>query len=298
MPSGFCGATAVLGIGVVFESNSRGTLKAALEILPKRSECEGGLLEAPVYIVLAADHGDCASPEEHRVCGKQLRIVSGGIKIDADGERGRANCAFCVDAIGTELFHEAIRTAALFLVAQRGRTPVHASAIMIGDRALVLAGRSGSGKSTLAFAAHSTGLPVLAEDTVFVQLYPAFRIWGLCDHIHLFEKDAPVNMKARTRLRSGRLKYAVPVAHAQQSAHKAALCVLASGDHVRLAPLSPDVAARKLTKELEPGYDFHGDRMEEAVQAIAAGGCWQLTLSGDPNAAIAALIDAFGRAGQ
>ena len=52
---------------------------------------------------------------------------------------------------------EMINTLVLFLVAQAARTPLHASAIMLGDTAIVLAGRSGSGKSSLALAADRAG---------------------------------------------------------------------------------------------------------------------------------------------
>jgi hypothetical protein len=99
-------------------------------------------------------------------------------------------------------------------------------------------------------------------------------------------------------LRSGRLKYAVPVRHVQHSADKAALSVITRGDHVGFDPLPPEIAVRILTREPEPGYDFYGSHSEDAVRAIAAGGCWKLTLSRDPNAAINALVEAFSGNGS
>lgn len=293
MPSSFFGTATVLGIGVVFESNFAEPLKAALEIFRNCDDGEGLLPESPVYIVITAGHDTHTPIKVNRAHGTQLHIADDGISVLADGERGRASCSFSFDVVGGELFREAVRTTALFLATQRGRIPVHASAVMIGDCAFVLAGRSGSGKSTLALAGNRLGLPVLAEDTVFVQLDPTFRLWGLADHIHVFEKDAPTGVEARTRLRSGRIKYAIAISATSQSAPVAALCVIVRGDHVLLDRLSPDDAVSTLIGDPEPGYDLFAGRMEEAIRAIAAGGCWQLTLSRDPDAAIAMLMDAF-----
>jgi hypothetical protein len=293
MPSGFFGRAVVLGIGVVFESNIPDALNSALEVFPDCNDDGTALPAPPVYVVLTADHHTHTPTREHQVCGKRLRIADNGIRILADGECGRASCSFRVDVIGSELFREAVSTATLFLATHRGRVPVHASAVLIGDHAYVLAGRSGSGKSTLALAGTRAGLPMLAEDTVFVQLEPAFRIWGASGHIHVFEKDAPAGTVARPRLRSGRLKLAVPIGDVRYSGNKAVLCVIAHGESVRLEPLSCDDAVDQLTGKLEPGYDLFAPRMEEAIRAIAVGGCWRLTLSQDSDAAIAALIDSF-----
>jgi hypothetical protein len=282
---------------VVFESELPEALVAALETFPNRGDCKEASSARPVYIVLAANHAGHPSPE-HRIRGKQLRIASADFTIEADGERGRANCAFGIDAIGTELFREMVQMAALFLAAQKDRTPVHASAIMIGDHAVVLAGRSGSGKSTLALAADMMGLPVLAEDTVFVQLQAEFRIWGLCDHIHVCEEDSPRGTELRKRLRAGRLKSAVPVRQRQQSANSTALCVIARGDQAHLDPLASETAVHLLTSHAESGYDFYGRRMDDAIRAIARGGCWNLTLSRDPSDAIRLLVETFTDSAQ
>jgi hypothetical protein len=293
MPSRFTGSAAVLGVEVVFESNFPEALTAALAVCSSRNNRETMSPPPTVYIVLAADHAINTLAREHRISGKRLHINGDGIRLDADGELGRATCSFPIDAIDGDLFREAVNTAVLFLVAQTGRIPVHASALMIGDCAYVLAGRSGSGKSALAFAGNLAGLPVLAEDTVFVQREPSFRVWGLADHIHLHEKDAPPGAEGLMRLRSGRAKRALAIKDSRHSAEQSVLCVILGGDRVSLDPLSPEDAVRALIHEPEPGYDYFGTQMEEAIRSIAAGGCWQLTISHDPNAAISKLIDTF-----
>jgi hypothetical protein len=293
MPSSFYASAAILGIGIAIESNVSEALEAALDIFPDAAA--PGTVAAPsLSLILDADHDTHSPTSEHRICGKQLCLADNGIRLLADGERGHANCSFRIDVIRTELFRETVRTAALFLATHQGRIPVHASAVMIGDCAVVLAGRSGAGKSTLALAGARAGLPVLAEDTVFVQRDPAFRVWGLADHIHVFEKDAPPGSDARTRWRSGRLKLALPIARTRQSSDKAALCAIVRGDHIAFEPLPPGNAVQMLCREQETGYDLFADHMEEALRAVAAGGCWQLTLSHEPDDAIAALLEAHG----
>ena len=89
--------------------------------------------------------------------------------VTADTARRHGACAFPSGAEAGEAFAEAINTVVLFLVAHAGRTPVHASAFMRRDMAVVLAGRSGAGKSTLALAALKAGFPILSEDTIFVR---------------------------------------------------------------------------------------------------------------------------------
>lgn len=51
-----------------------------------------------------------------------------------------------------------------FALRRRGRTPLHASALAIGDHAVALVGMPGAGKSTTAAALALRGWPVLCED--------------------------------------------------------------------------------------------------------------------------------------
>src|SRR6185503_14339932 len=110
-----------------------------------------------------------------QVTGRHLRLRRDGFALDADGASGTGELLY--PAPDHPLLAEMIETGALFLAAQAGRTPLHASAIMLGDVALVLAGPSGMGKSTLALAAAQAGLPVLSEDTLYVQTAPRLRLW-------------------------------------------------------------------------------------------------------------------------
>lgn len=53
-----------------------------------------------------------------------------------------------------------------FVVRLRGRVPLHASAVVIEDQAVLFAGAAGAGKSSLAAAFAILGYPVLSDDVV------------------------------------------------------------------------------------------------------------------------------------
>jgi energy-coupling factor transporter ATP-binding protein EcfA2 len=165
--------------------------------------------------------------------------------------------------------------------------------VIVADRAVVLAGSSGSGKSTLALAGSRAGLPVLSEETVFVQTAPSFCVWGLPGAVHLLETDIANGVSGKVRVRSGRVKQAIPIGWHRCMAEDAVLCMLERGEKVGIERFDPEEAVRMLTEGPEPGYDFYGSRAEEAIRAIANRGCWRLMLSRDPDAAIATVIAAF-----
>lgn len=292
MPSTFSSETTLFGIGISFQSNHPEALGCALLEFPQDSgPVSSG--EAAVRIVLVADEKNVPAADSSRINGRHLEIVERGITVRADGERGCGTCIFHPEAVAGEAFANAIHTVALFLVAQRGRIPLHAAAIIVHDRALVLAGRSGAGKSALALAADRAGLPILSEDTVFLQLQPSLRIWGRPMFVHLSGKDVPAGDGGGIRIRSGRVKRAIPIVHRCPRAEQAQLVLLTKGDRVVFQRLDPEDAVRALCRDPEPGYEFYGARLEEAVRGVAAGGCWRLTLSANADDAIGALVRAF-----
>jgi len=75
-----------------------------------------------------------------------------------------------------------------FALRLRGVLALHASAVLIDGRAVVLVGPSGAGKSTTAAAFARAGVPVLADDVVAVRVvdgetlaYPSYRLLRLWD---------------------------------------------------------------------------------------------------------------------
>jgi hypothetical protein len=55
-----------------------------------------------------------------------------------------------------------------FIARLRGRVPVHASAVVIQEQAILFAGAAGAGKSTIASAFAVLGYPVLSDDVVVI----------------------------------------------------------------------------------------------------------------------------------
>jgi hypothetical protein len=229
----------------------------------------------------------------HLVEGAHMRIAQDGFVLSADGERGMGECLFPRQMLGSALFADKVETLVYFLVAHAGRIPFHASAIMLGETALVLAGRSGVGKSSLALAANRSGIPVLSDDTVFVQTEPRLHVWAMPKAIHVFEKDAPNDGAHGKRLRNGRLKCALPIARPRHVADRARLCILTRGTRVALEEIGMDEAICALANAPEPGYEFYGKRTMTAAYALASTGCFRLTLSNNPTEAIAVLRERF-----
>jgi hypothetical protein len=256
---------------------------------------EAPMPEPEIILRLARDDrpADWVSPAI-RVGGSRLTIDGEGICGEADATTGKARCrvpAWLIDAPDA-LTDQVIDPLLLFLATRRGRTPVHASGVMIGDTAVVLAGASGSGKSTLAVAAMTRGLTVLSDDTLYVEHSAGLRVWGIPRPIHVFPSDAPAGQH-ETRLRGGKVKHAVHLPAGPRYADRAALIILARGHRLALDAIAPDEAMRVLAK-LEPGFDLLREESAAAVAALSAHGAWRLRLTHDPDAAIALLQEAFG----
>jgi hypothetical protein len=240
-----------------------------------------------VYVVLRSYAVNELHERRHdHVDANSLALNFDGILICADARTGHGTCLIPQGQIAGDALAEAMRTIVLFLVAQAGRTPIHASAFMLGGTAIVLSGPSGSGKSTLVLAAARSGLDVLAEDTIFVQEHPKLRLWSNADAIHVFARDAPEGDGHAMRFRAGRWKAAIPLSAKRDFAGDAVLCVLAHGAGLSLSTIGTDEAIRAVAANPEPGYEFYGERSMRVARHLAGDQAWRLTLSNSPDEAI------------
>jgi hypothetical protein len=155
---------------------------------------------------------------------------------------------------------------------------------MHGGVAVLLAGRSGSGKSNLALAAAAKGLPILSDDMVFVQLEPAFAVWGFPRPLHVFPDDAPAGDHEK-RLRNNKLKAALPIGVPTLRAARAALVVLERGDELAFRAIDPSQAVEELM-QLDQGFDLLAAESRAAAQELTSRGAWRLTLARNPAEAI------------
>lgn len=258
------------------------------------------LAEAPVSeprIELRLETAD-ASPSEQvcldiRVEGSRLMLGGLGAEGIADAATRKARARLSRKLVSEPAsFVEVVDTLLLFMLARAGRTPVHASAFMAGDLAVLLAGPSGSGKSTLAHAAAARGLPVLSDDMVFVQREPSFAVWGYPRPIHLLPADAPAGDHP-TRIRNGKLKAAVPLRLVETCSTRAALVVLDRGEKAQLRPIASNEAIDALMN-LDAGFDLLATETRAVAGDLAQRGAWRLTLSSDPDEAIDLVVKRFG----
>ena len=286
----------LFGIRVVFCSGDQRVLDIALTLYGDWMNAVAAEDAATVRIDLSWYDVNQELADYHDVQGPHLAIRRKGIAIAADGKSGVGSCLAPPNADARDIA-DLINTVVLFLVGHAGRVPLHASAVMVNGTALVFAGASGAGKSTLALAASRAGLPLLSDDTVFVQTSPDFRLWSLAGAIHVFARDAPAGSGSEMRFRAGRWKKALPAPARRHVAHDAVLFVLERGEAVCLTPLPEGEAVRCLTARPEQGYQFYGDASVSAARALAAGGAWRLTLSADPAEAIALVLDRFANRG-
>jgi len=236
------------------------------------------------------DRVNGAVSEDISVDGSRLTLSASGVSGEADARSGRAQARVPSRLVDdpAALAAEVVDTLLLFLLTRSGRTPVHAAGLLLGDTGVVLAGPSGSGKSTLTLAAMERGFSVLSDDTLYIQLHPALRVWGFRRPLHVFPEDAP-RFTGATRLRAGKLKTVVPLAAGARAgsavADKAVLLLLERGDRLGLTRLDTATAEAGLAR-LDPGFDLLARESAKAAQALAAGGAWRLTLARDPGAAI------------
>jgi len=198
------------------------------------------------------------------------------------------------------------------LPTRRDRHPIHAAALRLGDRALILHGRSGAGKSTLCYVASRHGMEVLADDAIRVQRTPSLRVWGGAGdrsrdsgnarHIHVRpdvrERYAELREHDALPLRNtGPLKYVVTLPSRETQSRtpfvsRVRVCVISSercDGPTACAPVSEDEIVATILSAPESWSDFHPAGREPAVRAIARGGGWRLTLSNDPDAALPCL---------
>jgi hypothetical protein len=251
-------------------------------------DCWEGAGEGPLLeLWLTVDpHLTGTGAAEVAVQGSQLTLKGVGARGGARADLRRAWCAVSRDFLAApeRLRAEVLDPLVLFLVTRHGRTPLHAAAVKAGELAILLMGPSGAGKSTLAVTADQAGWTVLSEDTVYIQLEPALKVWGSAGPAHLLSADGE---PGQFRLRNGKLKRVIPLRQPLgiHTADRATLCLLARGEAVALERIGP-AEALTLVGAPEPGFDLLAEDIRDASERLVRRGAWRLTLSDDAAEAI------------
>jgi hypothetical protein len=175
---------------------------------------------------------------------------------------------------------EILEAVTLALLSHFDRHPVHAAAVAVRGRAVLLAAPSGTGKSTLAYACHAAGMDLLGDDHVRVQLEPEVRLWGWPARVRLALDDHAKEksiVETRERMSAARLV-----------AHDVTVCLLErDGGPASLTPIDAPTLARALDAQLAPGFDRFPARWPAVRDALAARAGWRLNLSSDPREGVA-----------
>ena len=290
----------ILGIEVRVETNSRYVCDLAGETLGAwagRREPEPASPSATLVYVRIVVHGGneyAARPAPVRYISTddgRLIVHSPGSVAIVDESR-RESLAYVTAALAGDRAHfrSAVLEAITFaLLTCFDRHPIHAAAIARDDRAVLLAGPSGTGKSTLAYLAHAAGMTVLSDDRVFVQMEPKLRIWGTPATARLAPATLPQFPELREAGESAvpgnggkiEVQLAPPNDWSGQPVGRAVVCALVRGGRAALDRMSPASLSTALLSQLAPGFDRFPQRVNRVVEALTAGGGWQLTLSSD-----------------
>ena len=225
--------------------------------------------------------------------GRLIVLAPGSVAI-VDGSR-RESLAYVTTALAADREHfrvEVLEAITFALLACFDRHPIHAAAIVQGGRAVLLAGASGMGKSTLTYLAHTSGIDVLSDDRVWVELHPALRIWAGPLRVRLLG-DASSHFPELSRLDEpigGDGKSKRSVAFTGQTctvpADRAVVCVLTRGAKVALDRIAGSVLREELAGQLAPGFDRFPERQDVVLRTLTAEGGWRLTLSDNPHDAL------------
>jgi len=270
----------VLGIPTRFASNARDVLAAVEESFGGWRAVDADAV-APARVRVVVHEGEETHATVRHVCpdAERLLVHTAGSMAVADPARGES-VAYVTTALVADRarFRDAVLEAiTLALLSHRDRHPLHAAAIARDGHdgqdghAVLLAGPSGAGKSTLAYVAHRDGLAVLGDDRVWVQQNPR-RVWGWPGRVRLLPNDG------------GREKRVVAIPPTYR-AERATVCLLARGTRVALERVPADVIEAALARP-DAGFDRFPARHETVVRALAAGGGWRLTTSGDARDAL------------
>ena len=303
----------VLGIRTRFETNSARVLEAVEESFGwwRQLDSEAVSREPDVLRVRVMVHGDDASsaPAERAVIrhswidATRLLVQSSHAVGMSDPERREAVGYVSASLVANrQLFRSAVLEAlTLSLLSCFDRHPVHAAAVANRDRVVLLAAPSGTGKSTISYVALSSGLELLSDDRVWIQLHPSLQLWSSPRPLRLMpEATATFPELAALALVEidGKRKIEVFVrGHvAPRTAGEIVTCAMQrpGGSLASLGRATSSDLESALLDQLAPGFDRYPERQRRVMSELSAHGGWRLTLGESPQDALPLLLEMLG----
>jgi len=300
----------VLGLSMRFETNSPQVLDAVEESFGCWRQLD------PVAVTVTSDplrvrlvvYGDtnsrptdAARAEVRHICPDATRMLiqsSHAVGI-SDPDRREAVAYVSAELVVDRVhFRAAVLDALTWsLLAHFDRHPVHAAAIGVADRVLLLAASSGTGKSTIAYVAHRSGLTVLSDDRVWIQLEPTLRVWSAPRPLRLLpgtvvlfpelasQPQVEIDGKRKINVTSGGCI-------APGGDGGVVTCVMRRGNGApSLESLGSESIAAALEEQLAPGFDRYPVRRRAVMRMLAEPGGWLLTLGRSPEEALPLVLE-------
>lgn len=304
--------TTVLGISIRFRTNSQRVLGMFRDAFGEVARNDDTPEILRVQVVVYDGSFDAADARTvHHICPDPVRVLvhgPGGMAI-ADPLRREALIYANDGLVRAEAHfrHNFLEAATLALVTHFDRQPIHAAAIVRDGHAVLLMGSSGAGKSTLAYLAGTSGLTVLSEDIVWIQLTPSVRVWGRPRSIHLLvdaETHFPeLRREVVSRQPNGKHKMTVELGQLHDAqpavADTVTVCLLQpGGTHARIARVESDELRQALMRDADAGFDRYPERRVECARMLAENGGWRLTLSRDPHDSLSLIQELLEPAGD
>jgi hypothetical protein len=256
---------------------------------------------SPLLVRLVCHDAGGAAPTEpiYRMPKDNLLLIGLGQNIAlADREAGEAT-AYITPAILEDqpaFRYWLLQAILVFLLTPRDRIPLHAAAVVKDGQAVLLSGPSSVGKSTLALAATLGGYLVLADDAVYVQRRPEFRVWGLSPYVHLPPSALGVIPGAERMVVRGipgrRGKVLLDLRKGgywpwPPTALHVTLCSVVKSDNgTGLRPVSWGELTSRLLETLPTGFDLFREELERLLLAWPDKQGWELSLSSRPEDAL------------
>jgi AAA domain-containing protein len=299
--------TAVLGVPVRFESNTRTVIDVARDAFSEDVDPNKPWRRKPLTVRVVVYHGDEASTGPARAWSPDpARLLLHGPDHVAHADPVRRSAiayVSCSLVARRATFRQVILEQLTFTIVDHfDRYPLHAAAIARNGTAVLLSGPSGAGKSTLAYAAHLAGLTVVSDDIVWVQLRPRVTVWGpprrtrrislMPDARERFPTLASLEPMV---LPNGKRKLSIPLDDAPRDralrAERAVVCLITrSSTDTVLTRARPEMIAHALARRSEPGFDRFPTRVTACARALAGTGGWQLAISDDVSSAVPYLV--------
>lgn len=185
------------------------------------------------------------------------------------------------------------------LVVRQSHTPVHCSCIAINNNGILICGASGAGKTTLAYACAKSGMQVVSDDVVHLQLdWATYKItlWGkpwelrlLPETFKLFPEMAPALLPHQTHLEIDITKDFPGADRVSCEPYALVFLERCPGKSIECLPLSSEVALERLKKDIVLDEAIVLERHYSTLSRLVKTGAYSLRYSGHPSSAVAAL---------